>query len=352
MVFSPKSQTRLVSVPNTGNKECCMLKSLHMVLQYHGESLPLHRFIPMTAYPFGFLYSVTSRGVMPWPLGCPCLDAMTFITRQLGYDYEVITGDWESVWERAKVFIEDKKPLVAGPLPIEMYRYNPKAPARAQWDSFCVVCGYSDETIFIHDTFGLSNVPLSYEEMKSAWEKGTQLCPILPKVPFLMAVNRKVGSYNEEEVTLNALKRALSLIRGERISESMYTGILGQRRLAEDVGSHFGIPWGNKLIGITSLLRNVTFFVGAGLRADIASFLHYYAGTATEDRADILRLGDIYHRQSSLYLSALRASSFLLDSTSNEADIAASFRDIQDRIEGVVAAEEEALDCLANLFSE
>ena len=346
------------AVPNSGNKNCCMINSLHMLFQFHGENIPLSRFIPLTAYTFGFFYSNNGKLILGWPFGCPCLDAMTFISKQLGYDFEVIKGDiWKTVWEEVREWLDNGIPVLVGPLPIRIYSYNPRVP-QTSWDSMCVICGYdrSKKIVFINDTFGLSYVPIQINDLELSWSEGKQLCPVLPEVPFFLVAKKKVMAYKESDLIKNMLKRASQQIEGRKISETLYTGIIAERKLANDIGSHFNTSNKRVLVAILSLLRNVTFFCGNQAKSDIACLLsdYTYKLPPEVDRKKILKLEEVYEEESSVYLEALGISGHLIGELQKDVKIvnASFFNILQEKMETLVNLEEKAKNLLQVIVEE
>ena len=111
------------AVPNTGRHNSCHINCCHMALQFKGENIPFPKFVPLSAFTFGFLYVNDGKFILPAISGCPCRECMKFITEQLGYSYEIISGEnLDSVMPKIKDCIDANQPLVAGPLPMELYR--------------------------------------------------------------------------------------------------------------------------------------------------------------------------------------------------------------------------------------
>lgn len=327
-----------------------------MLLQFHGVNIPLPRFIPLSTFTFGFQYSNDGKIIVAAPLGCPCQSCMAFITEQLGYSYEIIVGEELSdLWSKAKQYIDSDRPIVAGPLPMELYQqYNPQAPLTG-YDSFCVVCGYDEEnnTVFITDTFGLGYMPISMDSLESGWRKGKRLCPkaLIPQVPFLFVVKEKLRAYDELEVARNALKRACNLMKGQELSDSLSLGIIGEKKFARDLENQFHISDTNKLAIVIGLLRDLLFLIGSQAKGDIAYLLRDFAAKASSqgERSQTLSLAELYEAEQTIYMDALKTSSLTSKAIEAGSEFAPYFETLHKQMKEIVNLEEKALDILQGL---
>lgn len=348
------SKNLIFAVPNTGRHNSCHINSCHMIFQYLGENIPLPKFIPLSTFTFGFLYLNDGKFILPAVSGCPCRDCMAFITEQLGYTYDIVSGEsLEAVFPKIKGYIDNHIPMVAGPLPMELYRqHNPQAPLTGL-DSFCVINGYDEENkkLFLTDTFGLGYMPVDFESIASGWKAGKRLCPkeLIPDAPFLFVVKEKVKSYTELEVIGNALKHAYQLIKGRKISNSLLLGIEGQMQFCEDLKQGFNLPE-DKLKVILSLIRDFVFLIGSQSRGDIAYFLRDYYNKISDmqRKKQILELAIIYEQEQFLYLDCLRISSLALKDAEEGREISSYFPIFHKTVNDVVHLEKEALTVLEN----
>jgi len=349
---------RLISaVPNTGRHNSCHINCCHMALQFRGENIALPEFIPLSTFTFGFLYVNDGKFVLPAISGCPCRDCMEFITEQLGYSYEIINGDsLDSVMPGLKECIDANQPVVAGPLPMELYReFNPQAPVTGL-DSFCIITGYDDEAqkLFLTDTFGLGYMPVGFEKLASGWEAGKRLCPkdIIPNVPFLFVVKEKVRDYDELAVMENSLKRAYQLGKGKEISESISLGLVGQKKFLEDLKSGLGLGKEKLGLGLT-MIREFIGLIGAQSRGDIVYFLHDYARKLSEKtrRAQVLKLADLYEKERFVFIEILKATSIALEDLEAGRKVEPHFSVVHDKVKRIVDLEEQSLALLGTTFS-
>ena len=344
-------------LPNTGNHSCCHIKSLHMVLQFWGENIPLPKFVPLSTFHFGFLYINDGKSIVPSFSGCPCQECQSFLTEQLGYAYEILSGEFEDVWPKIIEYVTDNKPILIGPLPMELYRqYNPQIPP-AGLDTFGVVCGYDKDgsRLFLTDTFGLSYVPINREDLASGWEKGKRLCPpeLIPHVPYLLIVKERVKPYQELEVADNALKRACQLLKGRKISDSLYLGLEGQKKLCEDLKRGFNLEE-RKLRAVTMLLRDFVFFAGAQSRGDFIYFLHDYSSKlpSFSKKDQILKLVGVYEQEHSLFLDCLKLPVLTLSGVEAGGEISPHLPTLHEKLSKMVELEEEALYILSKTHGE
>jgi hypothetical protein len=230
--------------------------------------------------------------------------------------------------------------------------FNPRVPTVSVWDSFCLVCGYDEENLFIHDIYGLGYAPVSFNNFRSAWEEGKRLCPVIPpeKVPFFFVVKEKVRSYKEWEVFKNSLKRAQGLLQGEELSPSMQTGLIGERRFCHDVKDHFSVPKGKTLSTILRLLQNVTFFLGSQGKGDIACSIRYYAPMMEDERERLLRMAQIYEEESLTYLRAVGKTRFIIENIDKEGfELEPHFYELYNLVTGIIKLDEEALETIQGL---
>ena len=340
-------------IPNTGPKNLCHMTCAHMVLQYHGENMLLCRFIPLSGFTFGSLYVNDGKFIYPWTCACPCLDAMCFMAEQLGYNYEVITGDWDLAWSQVKAFIDQGKPIVAGPLPINFYAYNPRVDPTIAWDSFCVICGYDKENVIIHDDFGLNYVSQSLEVLKTSWMEGAKICPVISRTPFFFVVKDKVRSYEELYVLQNSLKRIQELVRGKEFSESKWGGLIGEKRLAQDIKSLFGLPKTRKLAAVLTLIQNMFFHLGNTGRSDNASLFHYYADKVPEegDKQKLLMLARIYEEEASLYLEGMyKTRSTIQKLNEEESGVESQARGLSEVVNRIIKKDERAIETIQTML--
>lgn len=344
------------AVPNTGRHNSCHINSCHMILQYRGENVPLPKFIPMSSFTFGFLYVNNGKFVLPAVSGCPCRDCMSFVVEQLGYDSAVFSDeDPGAVFKKVKEIIDSGNPLVAGPLPMDLYqKNNPQAPSTGL-DSFCVVCGYDEDEglIFLTDTFGLGYMPVPIEEFEAGWKKGKRLCPneLIAETPFLFEVGEKRSNWDEQTVVRNTLCRAYELGKGKTLSGSVSLGIEGLRRFSEDLDRGFGLD-SEKHPAIITTIRDFTFLIGAQSRGDIVYFLNEFAANLPDnyEKGQVLRLMGVYKEELTLFMDGLRVCSEALDGQ-KEGQTDSLFSSIKRQVGGVIGIEEEALGILETFAS-
>ncbi|MDY6973057.1 MAG: hypothetical protein SV775_12095 [Thermodesulfobacteriota bacterium] len=342
------------AVPNTGRHNACHMNSCHMVLHFHGVNIPLPRFIPLSGFGFGFMYLNDGGRILPSASGCPCRDSMSFITEQLGYEYETLAAkDIDSLWLVIKEYIDNGLPLVAGPLPLDLYRqHNPQAPATG-FDSFCVISGYDEDrsTVYLSDTFGLCYMQVSRDSLEQGWEVGKRLCPveIIPSVPFLFVVKgRKKSGYDELEVSRNVLKRACEQVEGKALSDRVSTGLVGQKRFLRDLGNRFNLEE-RKLPVVASVIRDFVCLIGAQSKFDIAYFLRDYASRIVEAKGRISDLAVLFEREGALFLEAL--GHFTLTSNIIQAGLESDcyFSRLHEIFSQVVSLEENELRILKEI---
>ena len=342
------------AIPNTGRHNACHMNACHMVLHFHGVNIPLPRFIPLSTFGFGFMYLNDNGRILASASGCPCRGSMSFITEQLGYDYETPTAqDIKSPWLQIKEYIDSGLPMVAGPLPMDLYRqHNPQAPLTGL-DSFCVICGYDDDrsTVYLTDTFGLCYMQVSRDSLEQGWEVGKRLCPveIIPSVPFLFVVKgKKKSSYDELEVTRNALKRACEQMEGKALSDTVSTGLVGQKRFLNDLERRFNLEE-RKLPIVASIIRDFACLIGAQSKYDIAYFLRDYASKLAESDGRVSGLAGLFEQEGSLYLEALGEYSLNAKGIESGLEIEPYFHKLYELMSRIISLEEEELGILQEI---
>jgi hypothetical protein len=348
-----KDSLILPAVPNSGHRFGCMYYSCQLLLEYLGAPIPVHRFIPLTAAPFGFLYHNDGKFVMAMPYGCPCQEGMKFISTHLGYQPLVLDqAEWETAWNRARETLASGVPLVAGPFPMRLFNFNPRVEGEPLWDHFCLVTGYQDNHVVMNEMFGFSGIPIPLEEFKKTWVARGVLCPrdILPNTPFFFGVQpgKKDTGLTEKEMLPHVFRRGMSLLEGKQFSSNTCSGIQAQERLIIDLRRGFGFNSVRKLVAILRQLSLVTFTIGHQAKYDLAVLLKSF------DPGDIpvwQQLVDIYMQESRLYFEAINICMRAIDEANSGGKVNNYLDTIALQLEQILELEKNAHGCLALLVS-
>lgn len=338
----------LPAVPNSGHRFGCMYYSCQLLLEYIGTSIPVHRFISLTAAPFGFLYHNDGKFVMSIPYGCPCQEGMKFISTHLGYQPLVLDQpEWETAWNQARKTLARGVPLVAGPFPMRLFNFNPRIEGEPLWDHFCLVTGYQDDQIVINEMFGFSGIPIPLEEFKKIWVERGILCPreLLPNTPFFFGVRpgEKDTGLTEEEMLPHVFHRGMSLLEGKQFSSNTWSGLQAQEKLISDLHRGFGFDSVRKLVAILRQFSLVTFTIGHQVKYDLAVLLESF------DPGNVpawQQLIDIYMQESRLYFEAINICTRAIGEANDKDKINDYLNIITLQLEKILELEKHAHDCL------
>lgn len=347
------------NVPNTGRKTFCLINCLHMLFEFQGENIPLHRLIPMTGLAFGFRYFNDGRFVHPVVMGCTCASALSFASDQLGYGFDLITDkDWDTAWGQIKQSLSNNLPVAVGPIPYAILGYNPKAGEELRGDHFCVLCGFDEEEdlVWVNDPDGFSYAPLALSAIQKVWQHPRPPCPIMPQVPLALMLKSK-SRHAQGESLKGTLERACRVMKGEILYEPLegadpphftFIGIPGEKKLAADVRSRFEGADDKNLAQISRRMQEVTFLQGTQAKSDTAFFLRNWTNRppGEENKKELSRIAEYYDNESALHLEAVKTCYLVTRAVAENND----FDDLWDRLseilEEIVSLEERALDAI------
>lgn len=342
---------RLPAVPNNGHRFGCMFYSCQLLLEYLDTPIPIQRFISLTGTSFGFVYHNNGKFVMALPYGCPCQEGMKFICSHMGYQPLVFDhDDWETAWSLARETLACGIPLVAGPLPMRLFNFNPRFEGDLLWDHFCLVTGYQDNQIIVNEMFGFSGVSIPMKDFEKTWAEKGVLCPreYISKTPFFFGVQpgKKDAGLSEKEIMPFVFRRGMSLMEGKQLGSSNWKGLRAIERLIEDLRAGFRSASPRKLVAILRQLCLITFTIGHQAKYDLAVLL---------ERNDPGRvpawkqLADIYMQESKLYFEAIGICRQGIGEATKERNVENYLDAVALQMGEILKLEKDAYDCLALL---
>jgi len=296
-------------------------------------------------------------------MGCTCAAALSFISEQLGYGYEIVADkDWDTAWGRMKKSMTENLPVTVGPIPYTILDYNPRAGEELRGDHFCVLCGFDEEedTVWVNDPDGFSYAPLSLTALRLVWQNPQAQCPILPQAPLGLIVKGKTKHEPGTKSLGAILKRAYRLMRGDIMCEPLetagppqfiFTGVPGERKLATDISNRFDGADSRRLAQTARRMQEVTFLQGTQAKADIAYFLRNWAErlSSKEIRKQLGEISEYYDTESTLYLEAVKVCSQVTKSIASNTAIDEPWNSLAQIIEEIVSIEEIVLVRLEQL---